>query len=104
MKHIPVHEKTSLLARALQLADQTHFAEGRAKALEQLSAVYDEMNNKDSSMFFYRMFRSVRDSLFSENNRRNTIVNEYQWAINIKELENSNLKQARRRPEKTNRH
>jgi tetratricopeptide (TPR) repeat protein len=93
MKRIPVHEKTSLLARALQLADQTHFAEGRAKALEQLSAVYDEMNNKDSSMFFYRMFRSVRDSLFSENNRRNTIVNEYQWAINIKELENSNLKQ-----------
>ena len=44
-------------------------------------------------MFFYRMFRSVRDSLFSENNRRNTIVNEYQWTIDKKELENTNLKQ-----------
>ncbi len=93
MKHIPSSEKAALLLKALKLADQTHFAEGRAKALEQLSAVYDEMNNKDSSMFYYRMFRSVRDSLFSENNRRNTIVNEYQWAINRKEMENSNLKE-----------
>jgi hypothetical protein len=92
MKHIPSSEKVALLKHALMLADQTHFAEGRAKALEQLSSVYDEMNNKDSSLYFYRMYRSVRDSLFSENNRRNTIVNEYQWAINRKELENNNLK------------
>src|SRR5664279_1256523 len=92
MKHIPEEEKAALLMHALKLAEQTHFAEGRAKALEQLSSVYDDMNNKDSSMYFYRLFRSVRDSLFSENNRRNTIVNEYQWTINRKELENSNLK------------
>ena len=93
LKHIPASEKTALLTHALKLAEQTHFAEGRAKALEQLSTVYDEMNNKDSSMYFYRMFRSVRDSLFSENNRRNTIVNEYQWTISRKELENNNLKE-----------
>ena len=93
MKHIPDHEKTALLLHALNLAESTHFAEGRAKALEQLSSVYDEMNNKDSSMYYYRLFRSVRDSLFSENNRRNTIVNEYQWAMNRKELENNNLKE-----------
>jgi len=93
MKHIPEEEKAALLMHALKLAEQTHFAEGRAKALEQLSSVYDDMNNKDSSMYFYRLFRSVRDSLFSENNRRNTIVNEYQWTINRKELENSNLKE-----------
>ncbi len=92
MKHIPSREKTALLTHALELAEQTHFAEGRAKALEQLSTVYDEMNNKDSSLFYYRLFRTVRDSLFSENNRRNTIVNEYQWAISRKELENNNLK------------
>jgi len=92
MKHIPASEKTAMITHALRLADGTHFSEGRAKALEQLSAVYDEMNNKDSSMYYYRMFRSVRDSLFSENNRRNTIVNEYQWTINRKELENNNLK------------
>ncbi len=93
MKHIPTAERVSILKHALMLADQTHFSEGRAKALEQLTAVYDEMNNKDSSMYFYRLFRTVRDSLFSENNRRNTIVNEYQWAINRKELENNNLKE-----------
>ena len=89
-----------MLRHALMLAEQTHFAEGRAKALEQLSAVYDEMNNKDSSMSYYRTYRTVRDSLFSENNRRNTIVNEYQWNINRKELENSNLKEVAAAQEK----
>ena len=93
MKHIPAHEKTALLLHALELAEQTHFAEGRAKTLEQLSSVYEEMNDRDSSMYYYKMFRSVRDSLFSENNRRNTIVNEYQWAMNKKELENNSLKE-----------
>jgi len=93
LRHIPASEKTALLVHALKLAEQTHFAEGRAKALEQLTAVYDDLNNKDSSLYYYRLFRSVRDSLFSENNRRNTIVNEYQWSINRKELENNNLKE-----------
>ena len=93
MKHIPYHEKTTLLSKALQLAEQTHFAEGRAKAAEQLSTVYEELNNKDSSMFFYRMYRSVTDSLFSENNRRNVIVNESEWTLKRKELENANLKE-----------
>lgn len=93
MKRLPAHERTALLTRALQLAEKTHFAEGRAKALEQLSSVYDELNNKDSSMFFYRIYRSVRDSLFSENNLRNTMLNESEWTIKRKELENNNLKQ-----------
>jgi LytS/YehU family sensor histidine kinase len=39
------------------------------------------------------MYRSVTDSLFSEKNRRNTIVNESEWVIKRKELENDNLKQ-----------
>ncbi len=93
MNHIPGSEKTALLTKALQLAEQTHFAEGRAKAAEQLSSVYDQLKNKDSSLFFYRMYRSVRDSLFSENNRRNVIVNESEWTIKKKELENSSLKE-----------
>jgi Histidine kinase len=93
MNHIPVREKTTLLTRALQLAEQTHYAEGRAKAAEQLSSVYDELKNKDSSIFFYRMYRAVTDSLFSENNRRNVIVNESEWTIKKKELENSTLKE-----------
>ncbi len=93
MSHIPVREKTTLLTRALLLAEQTHFEEGRAKAAEQLSSVYDELKNKDSSMFFYRMYRTVTDSLFSENNRRNVIVNESEWTIKKKELENNTLKE-----------
>jgi Histidine kinase len=93
MKHIPGQEKAALLAKALLLAEQTHFAEGRAKAAEQLSTVYDELKNLDSSMFFYRMYRTVSDSLFSENNRRNVIVNESEWTIKKRELENSSLKE-----------
>jgi hypothetical protein len=93
MNHIPATEKITLLTKALLLAEQTHFAEGRAKAAEQLSSVYDELRNKDSSIFFYRMYRSVRDSLFSENNRRNVIVNESEWTIKKKELENNSLKE-----------
>ena len=41
MNNIPVRGKNSLLTKALQLAEQTHFAEGRAEAAEQLSSVYD---------------------------------------------------------------
>jgi hypothetical protein len=93
LKHIPEHEKIALLSKAMILADQTHYAEGHAKDAEQLSIVYDALNNKDSSLFYYRMYRSVSDSLFSENNRRNMIVNESEWTIRKKELENSNLKQ-----------
>jgi Tfp pilus assembly protein PilF len=93
LSYIPVHDKIVLLGKAMQLANQTQFAEGRVKAAEQLSSVYDLLNRKDSSMFYYRMYRSVADSLFSENNRRNTIVNESEWMIKRKELENSNLKQ-----------
>ena len=91
--YISAHDKIVLLGKAMQLANQTHFAEGRVKAAEQLSSVYDLLNRKDSSIFYYRMYRSVADSLFSENNRRNTIVNESEWMIRRKELENNNLKQ-----------
>jgi hypothetical protein len=93
LKHISGSDKIAMLSKAMKLADQTHFAEGRAKDAEQLSALYDELNNKDSSLFFYRMYRSVSDSLFSENNQRNMIVNESEWTVKKKELENTNLKQ-----------
>ena len=93
LKHVPAQEKIALLSRAMKLADKTKFAEGRANDAEQLSEVYDSLNNKDSSLFFYRMYRSVSDSLFSENNRRNMIVNESEWKVKTKELENINLRQ-----------
>ncbi len=79
LEHVPVKAKTAMLKRALQLAEQTSYAEGRAEADEQLSSIYDSVNNKDSALFYYRSYRSITDSLFSENNRRNTIVNESEW-------------------------
>jgi hypothetical protein len=93
MKNFPVREKTALLYKALQLSEQTHFAEGRSIAADELSTVYDELKNKDSSIYFYRMFKSIRDSLFSENNRQDVIVNETEWTIKKKELEYNTLKE-----------
>ena len=93
MKHLPVREKKALLFKALQQAEKTHFAEGRAKAADQLSLVYEELKNRDSSIFYYQMFQSIRDSLFSENDRQDVIVNETQWTIKKKELEYNALNQ-----------
>jgi two-component sensor histidine kinase len=93
LKHITEREKIVNLGKAMKLAEQTQYAEGIAKDAEQLSNAYDALNNRDSSLFYYRMYRSVSDSLFSENNQRRMIVNESEWTIRKKELENNNLKQ-----------
>jgi Histidine kinase len=93
LKHIPEREKIARLNMAIKLAGQTKYAEGIAKSAEQLSNVYDSLNNRDLSLYYYRVYRSVSDSLFSENNQRRMIVNESEWTIRKKELENNNLKQ-----------
>jgi len=93
LKHIPAKNRISLLQQAMLLARQTHYMEGQARSAEQLSAAYDAINNKDSSLFYYRVFRRVSDSLFSENNQWNMIVKESEWTNRQKELENRNLKQ-----------
>ena len=93
LRNIPEHEKISLLTRAMKLAEQTGYAEGIAKDAEQLSNAYDALNERDSSLYYYRMYRQVSDTLFSENNQRRMIVNESEWTIKRKELENANLKQ-----------
>jgi len=93
LKHIPEHEKISLLTKAMTLAEQTQYQEGIATDAELLSSSYDRLNNKDSSLFYYRKYRSASDSLFSENNQRKMTVNETEWTIKNKELENSSLKQ-----------
>lgn len=93
LKHIPEREKISLLFKAMKLAEQTRYQEGIANDAELLSTAYDHLNNKDSSLFYYRKYRSSSDSLFSENNQRRMMVNETEWKIKNKELENENLKQ-----------
>ena len=93
LRHIPEREKITILSKAMNLAEQTRYAEGIAKGAEQLTNAYDALNNRDSSLFYYRIYRSVSDSLFSESNQRKMIVNESEWTVKKKELENNNLKQ-----------
>jgi hypothetical protein len=93
LKHISEVEKISLLSRAMLLANQTHFEEGIANDAEQLSSAYDSLDNRDSSLYYYRIYRKVSNALFSENNQRKMMVNESEWTIKNKELENKNLKQ-----------
>ncbi|MEO6232125.1 MAG: histidine kinase [Ferruginibacter sp.] len=84
-------EKITLLGKALAIARQTGFLEGISNAAKELSNVYDEINSKDSSLLYYRVYRSAADSLFSENNKRNVIINESEWLIKRKEIENTHL-------------
>ncbi|MEO8110429.1 MAG: histidine kinase [Ginsengibacter sp.] len=91
LKNLPSQKKLVLLDSALDIAKRTSYYQGISKAAEQLASVYDELGNKDSSMIYYRVYRKAFDSLFSENNRRNIIINESEWLLKKKEIENSHL-------------
>ena len=91
LKSMPVQKKIILLDSALKIARQTSYMEGISDAAEQLSMAYDEAANKDSSLFYYRIYRKSADSLFSENNKRNVIIKESEWMIKRKEIENKHL-------------
>ena len=92
LKNMSNAEKLKMLDTAIGIARSTHYLKGVADVAEQLSKVYDEMNNKDTSLYYFRVYRSASDSLFSENNKRNVIVKESEWMIKRKELENEHLK------------
>jgi hypothetical protein len=91
LKNLKPDRKLVLLDSALNIARRTQYYEGISKAAEQLSQVYDEKNDKDSSLIYFRIYRTSFDSLFSENNRRNVIINESEWLIRRKEIENRHL-------------
>lgn len=80
------------LQMALQIARETEYLKGIADAADQLSKVYDEQQNKDSALYYFRIYRSTSDSLFSENNKRNVIIKESEWVLRKKDIENSHLK------------
>ncbi|HET7119100.1 MAG TPA: histidine kinase [Hanamia sp.] len=86
-------KKIELLDNALAIARETRYMEGISKAANLLSNVYDSMKNKDSSLSYYRIYRAANDSVFSENNRRNTVIKEADWLIKGKEVENAHLKE-----------
>jgi histidine kinase len=96
MRNIPPDKKIILLDSALNIAKRTSYLDGVSNAAQQLSSVYDDKGNKDSSLYFYRIYRTAADSLFSENNRRNVIIKEAEWMIRKKEVENNDLKELAR--------
>ncbi len=93
LQDLPGAKKIVLLNKALKIAKQTSYLEGVSNAAQQLSNVYDERKNKDSSLFFYRVYRSAADSLFSEHNKRNVIIKESEWILKRKEIENTHLRE-----------
>lgn len=94
LKTIKPAEKLVLLKKALDIARQTGYLEGISDAAKQMSFLYDENNNKDSSLAYYRIYRSTADSLFSLNTRRNVTIKETEWLITKKEIENRQLKES----------
>lgn len=93
LKLLSPAKKISLLDSAYSIAKQTRYHEGIIETSEELSNVYDQLNKKDSSLFYYRIFRSAYDSLFTENNRWNLVIKEADWMIKRKEIENQHLKE-----------
>ncbi len=92
LKNLTADKKISLLDSALSIARNTSYLEGLTNAAQELSSVYDAKNSKDSSLYFYRIYRSAADSLFNESNKRNVVIKEAEWTINRKEIENKDLK------------
>lgn len=93
LKNISAVKKIILLDSALNIARQIGYLKGISDAAYQLSKVYDDRNNKDSALFFYRIFSKASDTLFSENNKRNVIIKESEWKLKRKEIENNHLLQ-----------
>ncbi len=91
LKKLSPDRRLVLLDSALNIAWRTEYSEGISKAAEQMSLVYEQKKDKDSSLYFYHIYRTAADSLFSENNRRNVLLNESEWLIKRKEIENGHL-------------
>lgn len=81
------------LNAAYRLALQTEYLEGIGESAHRLSEVYDAENNKDSSMKYFHLYRKAYDSVFSENNRRNVVIKEFDWMMRQKDLEHDHLQE-----------
>jgi tetratricopeptide (TPR) repeat protein len=93
LKQLSHEEKIELLDTALAIARNTKYMDGVSQAADLLSNEYDLMRHKDSSLFYYRIYREANDSVFSEKNRRNMVIKEAEWLVRGKEMENAHLKE-----------
>jgi len=92
LKGTGTDEKLRLLNKAMRIARQTSNLERITEVAHQLFFVYDEKDNKDSSMAWFRTYRTFADSLYSENNKRSVAIKETEWMMKRKEIENAHLK------------
>lgn len=91
LKNLPPNKKLILLDSALNIAKNTQYFEGISNASEQISITYDQIGMTDSALAYFRLYRSGFDSLFSQNTSLNLIINESEWLVKKKEIENQHL-------------
>ncbi|HTL10384.1 MAG TPA: histidine kinase [Chitinophagaceae bacterium] len=91
LKGISTDDKLNLLRKALRIASDPANLQRLTEVAHQLSFVFDEKNNKDSSMAWFKNYRLYADSLYSENNQRNVAIKETEWMVKRKEIENAHL-------------
>ena len=91
LKELSPQQKTNLVKEAFRIAEATSYKEGMMEAANLLSALYDEENKRDSSMYYFHIYRTSFDSIFSEKNRRSVVIKEADWKIKKKEMENTHL-------------
>jgi hypothetical protein len=91
LKNLSPDRKLALLNSALAIAKQTQYYEGIFNAAEKLSMVYDEKKNKDSALAYFRIYRTAFDSLYSLSKSLNININESEWIVRKKEIENHHL-------------
>jgi hypothetical protein len=91
LNNISIKEKIHLLRTAYSISQQTKYQKGVVHSAELLSTLYDQQNNKDSSLAYYRIYRAANDSLFFNYNKHNMIIKESDWMIKRKEAENQHL-------------
>jgi hypothetical protein len=84
-------KKIKSLDTALTIARNLRYYEGISNAAEQLSHMYDQLNNRDSALAYFRIYRNSFESLFSQNNNLNLVIKESEWLVNKKEIENRHL-------------
>ena len=91
LNDLPVAKKIALLDTALSIARSVRYYEGISNTAEQLSHLYDQLNNRDSALAYFRIYRNSFESLFSQNNNLNLIIKESEWLVNKKDIQNAHL-------------
>jgi Histidine kinase len=91
LQSLTADRKLALLDSALEIARHTQYFEGIYNAADKLSKVYDELKNKDSALAYFRIYRTAFDSLYSLSRSLNVNINESEWLVRKKEIENRHL-------------